>query len=129
MKARMAISKETREAVAGAVAPAIIFFGVAVPIILGVLIWPAPNPVIAKSGAGWFISGVSSTGRFFTSGVTTAQTTCGSIAVYSQFSALRNQQLTVERASTATSVCVWWQHRVYAQTYERVARHVAIGVV
>lgn len=79
----------------------IIFFGfvvigLALPIAIGVLIGLTPNTPIACADAGQFVSANASAGGFFTPGVTTVQTTKGSITVYGQLSVERGRSLLVQ---------------------------------
>lgn len=74
----------------------IVVLGLALPAAIGVLIGLTPNIPVASADAGQFVSANASAGGFFSLGVTTVQTTKGSITVYGQLSVERGRPLLVQ---------------------------------
>lgn len=74
----------------------IVIIGLALPAAIGVLIGLTPNIPVASADAGQFVSANASAGGFFSLGVTTVQTTKGSITVYGQLSVERGRPLLVQ---------------------------------
>lgn len=73
-----------------------VVIGLVLPAAIGVLIGLTPNVPVASADAGQFVSANASAGGFFTPGVTTVQTTKGSITVHGQLSVERGRPLLVE---------------------------------
>ncbi|TAN08820.1 MAG: hypothetical protein EPN38_00900 [Rhodanobacteraceae bacterium] len=74
---------------------ATVMTGVVAPALILALIWKTPDTLLRTGEAGQFVSATASVGGFFSSDITTVQSTTGSIAVYNTFSAPRNQLLVV----------------------------------
>lgn len=92
---------------AAAILLGIVVIGLALPAAIGVLIGLTPNIAVASADAGQFVSANASAGGFFTPGITTVQTTKGSITVYGQLSVERGRPLLVqETLKDGLQLCV-----------------------
>lgn len=92
---------------AAAILLGIVVIGLALPAAIGVLIGLTPNIPVASADAGQFVSANASAGGFFTLGITTVQTTKGSITVYGQLSVERGRPLLVrETLKDGLQLCV-----------------------
>lgn len=81
--------------------------GVVAPVATMIILAVTPNVPVSTGDAGRFISANASAGGFMAPGVTTVQTTTGSIAVYDSFSAPRRQTLVVQRTlKEGVQLCV-----------------------
>lgn len=94
---------------------AVVVFGIVTPAVIGVLIGVTPDYLVRSANAGQFVSATTSAGGFFTPGVTSIQTTRGSISVVGQLSAERGQPLQVtDHLKNGLQICVQGQPPVCA---------------
>lgn len=81
--------------------------GIVAPAATLVILAVTPNALLSTGDAGRFVSAEVSAGGFMAAGVTTVQTTAGSIAVFDTFSAPRGQPLVVQHTLKAgIQLCV-----------------------
>ena len=98
---------ESREILLVGIWLAVVAFGIVTPAVIGVLIGVTPNYLIRSGDAGQFVSATTSAGGFFTPGVTSIQTTRGSISVFGHLSAERGQPLQVtDQLKKGLQLCV-----------------------
>lgn len=89
---------------------AIIAFGIVTPAVIGVLIGVTPDYLVRSADAGQFVSATTSAGGVLTPGVTSIQTTRGSISIVGQLSAERGQTLRVtDHLKDGLQLCVQGQ--------------------
>lgn len=92
-----------------AIAATIMVFiaGVALPVILGLLIWLTPDATQRTGDAGMFVSASTSAGGFLSPSVTSVQTSNGTIAVVGAFSGLHGQRLRIrDGVKSGLQLCV-----------------------
>ncbi|MGH8112980.1 MAG: hypothetical protein ACREPL_13845 [Rhodanobacteraceae bacterium] len=98
---------QSKGTLAASICVAIAFVGVVVPIILGILIGITPDALTHRAEVGQFVSANASAGGFMTMGVTTIQTTDGSLIVDGRLSANRGQALEVRQTlKHAPRLCI-----------------------